>query len=88
MLADSKPPKGRYRIIHKEGQVRWVEDNTIPVFNHEGTLIRLDGIITDITEQIKSEEAMAHLAYYDYLTDLPNRRMFEDELVTLIESSR
>ncbi|MDX8343092.1 EAL domain-containing protein [Rossellomorea sp. YZS02] len=87
ILADSKPPKGRYRIIHKEGQVRWVEDNTIPVFNHEGTLIRLDGIITDITEQIKSEEAMAHLAYYDYLTDLPNRRMFEDELVTLIESS-
>ncbi|MFI8688079.1 EAL domain-containing protein [Rossellomorea sp. NPDC077527] len=87
ILAETKPPKGRYRIIHKEGHIRWVEDHTIPVFNPEGILIRMDGIITDITEQIKSEEAMAHHAYHDYLTDLPNRRKFEVELDTLIESS-
>ncbi|WP_061810379.1 EAL domain-containing protein [Rossellomorea vietnamensis] len=87
-LSTAKPPKGRYRITHKNGSIRWIEDNTIPVFDHEGALIRLDGIITDVTEQIKSEEAMAHLAYHDYLTGLPNRRMFENELGDLLESAR
>lgn len=87
-LSAAKPPKGRYRIKHKDGTIRWIEDNTIPVFDQEGALIRLDGIITDVTDQIKSEEAMAHLAYHDYLTGLPNRRMFENELGDLLESAR
>ncbi|CAN7194091.1 EAL domain-containing protein [Rossellomorea sp. LjRoot5] len=86
-LSTAKPPKERYRITHKDGSIRWVEDNTIPVFDQEGALIRLDGIITDVTEQIKSEETMAHLAYHDYLTDLPNRRMFENELDDVLASA-
>ncbi len=86
-LNTRKAPRCRYRITHRDGSIRWVEDNTIPVFCPEGELIRLDGIITDMTEQIKSEELMAHIAYHDYLTGLPNRRMFEEELNAILESS-
>jgi diguanylate cyclase (GGDEF)-like protein/PAS domain S-box-containing protein len=85
-------PKGNplyhhYRIIHKDGEVRWVQDQSIPVFDSNGNMIRIDGIITNITEHKKSEEMIKHLAYHDYLTDLPNRRMFDEKVKTLMESS-
>jgi diguanylate cyclase (GGDEF)-like protein/PAS domain S-box-containing protein len=82
-----KPLYHHYRIIHKNGEVRWVQDQSIPVFDSNGNIIRVDGIITNITEHKKSEEIIKHLAYHDYLTDLPNRRMFDEKVKTLIESS-
>lgn len=38
------------------------------------------GIVRDITERKQAEEKIAHLAHYDYLTDLPNRALFLDNL--------
>ncbi len=38
------------------------------------------GIIRDITERKEAEEKIRHLAHYDYLTDLPNRNMFNIHL--------
>lgn len=38
------------------------------------------GIVRDITERKLAEKKIAHLAHYDYLTDLPNRALFIDIL--------
>ena len=38
------------------------------------------GIVRDITERKLAEEKIAHLAHYDYLTNLPNRALFLDNL--------
>jgi diguanylate cyclase (GGDEF)-like protein/PAS domain S-box-containing protein len=38
------------------------------------------GIVRDITERKQTEEKIAHLAHYDFLTDLPNRALFLDGL--------
>lgn len=38
------------------------------------------GVVRDITEKNANERRIQHLAYYDALTDLPNRTMFKDRL--------
>jgi len=46
-----------YRVIHKDGSVRYVVDEGEPVFDDEGRIIRVEGIITDMTECNKVESA-------------------------------
>lgn len=86
-LLHGKTLHHQYRIFHKNGEIRWVQDQTIPMFNSDGNLVRLDGIVTDITEHKKSEELIKYIANHDYLTGLPNRRMFEEQINALIASS-
>ncbi len=43
-----------YRIIHKDGSVHHVIDEGEPVFDDKGQIIRIEGIITDITEYKKA----------------------------------
>lgn len=76
----------QYRIIHLNGDVKWVEDKTFPTLNSEGQVIRLDGFIQDIGERKRNEEEINFFAYHDYLTELPNRRLFDQNLEKLISN--
>ena len=38
------------------------------------------GVFTDITKQKRAQETIRHMAYYDALTDLPNRFLFREQL--------
>jgi diguanylate cyclase (GGDEF)-like protein/PAS domain S-box-containing protein len=40
-----------YRIERPDGEIRWVKDRGMPVFNENGEVERYDGTITDITRQ-------------------------------------
>lgn len=44
-------------------------------------------IIRDITERRASEERISRLVYRDSLTSLPNRRLFQDRLTTVLSHS-
>jgi len=44
-----------YRIITKDGNIRWVEDRKISLFSEGGKFIGIDGIVFDITERKKIE---------------------------------
>ncbi len=46
----------------------------------QGRAIRVVGTVRDVTDQKSVEEKVHHWAYYDRLTDLPNRRLLEDRL--------
>jgi diguanylate cyclase (GGDEF)-like protein/PAS domain S-box-containing protein len=68
----------QYRFKKAGGEVTWIDVKAIPLLNSEGKLIRLDGIMWDITEKKKAEDKLYRAAFQDYLTGLPNRRKFED----------
>ncbi len=54
-----------YRIITSKGEVRWVWEQAQGVFDEEGKLLFIEGFITDITHQRKTEKALKH--YGDFL---------------------
>lgn len=87
-LINGEKSKIIYRILHKNGEIRWIQDETNPILDDKGNLIRLEGVGIDITALKNSEEKMTYLAYHDLLTELPNRRMFEKELDNFINTSK
>ncbi|MDB5579403.1 MAG: Diguanylate cyclase/phosphodiesterase [Bradyrhizobium sp.] len=42
----------------------------------------------DITERVRAEEQITHLAHYDALTDLPNRVLFREQLERELERAK
>ncbi len=52
----------------------------------ESPAVRL--VLTDITERIKSEEEIRKLAFYDSLTQLPNRRLLYEHLIQAMATSK
>lgn len=53
---------------------------------HEHTMIACT--IRDITERKKHESLIKHMAYHDYLTDLPNCRAFNEQLTQELKQGK
>ncbi|MCE5249054.1 PAS domain S-box protein [bacterium] len=47
-----------HRIYHKDGSVRWVRNTPVPRYDDQGYLVSYDGLITDITDRKRAEEAL------------------------------
>jgi diguanylate cyclase (GGDEF)-like protein/PAS domain S-box-containing protein len=54
--------------------------NITAVRNPKGDVTHYVGTMTDITERKEAENKIEHLAFYDLLTDLPNRQLLLDRL--------
>jgi len=52
-----------------------------------GEVIYYIGVLEDITEQKLSTERIYHLAHFDVLTNLPNRRFFNDRLILSVQQA-
>ncbi|GLB60202.1 EAL domain-containing protein [Cytobacillus sp. NCCP-133] len=85
-LNEGKNVRYQYRVFHKSGEQKWVRAHSIPYFDEKGSLVRVDGFITDITESKRLEQKMRYMAFHDYLTELPNRRFFDHKLNSMLES--
>ena len=70
------------------GEVRWVSTTKLPMRDRQGNIVGTCGISRDITERKQVEEQLQHRAFYDPLTDLPNRALFLDRLQHLFHRSR
>jgi PAS domain S-box-containing protein len=47
-----------YRIVTKDGQIKWVEDRKTSLFSASGRFLGIDGVVLDITERKRTEEAL------------------------------
>ncbi|MGD0513061.1 MAG: EAL domain-containing protein [Terriglobales bacterium] len=69
-----------YRIRHKDGSWRTLESTANAIRNARGKTDKLVIVNRDITERKRAEELLAHNAFHDGLTSLPNRALFIDRL--------
>ncbi len=58
LKADEPRVSVEYRIVRPDGAIRWVLDRGFQIRDAAGTLIRLAGIVTDITERRGVEDAL------------------------------
>lgn len=66
------------RLRAAGGAMRWVED-TVTYIDYAGRPA-LMGVAIDVTARKEAEARLAHQAFHDPLTDLPNRALFMERL--------
>lgn len=71
--------QSEYEIITKAGQRKWVLELGQGIFDSEGNVEALEGIVLDISERKKKELQITYLRERDFLTGLYNRIHMEQE---------
>ena len=80
-LAGNGTYASEHRLRHCCGHYVWVADRgRIVERSATGEATRMVGSIANITERKRNEAEIHHLAYYDALTELPNRRLLLERL--------
>jgi diguanylate cyclase (GGDEF)-like protein/PAS domain S-box-containing protein len=76
-----------FRLRHKDGHDVPVLSRGCILRDDQGRPLRVSGTKTDLTERKQAERHIHELAYFDYLTGLPNRRFLMDELHRVLSRS-
>ncbi len=77
-----------YQAYRKDGSTIWVIENARMVRDSNGDALFYEGTLADITDRKVAEQKIHHLAYYDDLTGLPNRRLLLDRLTKALAYAR
>ena len=79
--------EGEIWIRRKNGEehAEWQLIHTI--YDNKGNVLKRAALISDVTDQKRTEETIRRHAYYDPLTGLPNRRLFLDRLGLVIKKA-
>ena len=67
------PFASEYRLVHRDGRVVWVLDESAHICRDDGTPVAAQGFLLDITRRREAEEQLRKLAWTDALTGLANR---------------
>lgn len=79
-----------YRIIDRDGSIKWIEDRTIIRRNEQGDISHYQGILTDVSERRQAEQAVKK--YREHLEELVAERTrklqeSEDRFRNIVHSS-
>lgn len=74
-----------HRLLHADGHYFWVADRGQVVSSSaDGLPLRMVGAVKNIDARKKNEAEIERLAFYDPLTELPNRRLLLDRLQQIL----
>ncbi len=75
------------RLLTRNGETVWVNHVCAPVYDRRGMQVGVRSTNLDITERREAQASAEHLAYYDPLTGLPNRRLIRQRIDELIATA-
>jgi diguanylate cyclase (GGDEF)-like protein/PAS domain S-box-containing protein len=70
-----------------DGQQIWLRTSKVPLHDGAGEVVGVLGVYDDITEHKQAVTQIHQLAFYDPLTNLPNRRLMRDRLQHSLSAS-
>lgn len=82
--SENRPYNLEYQIRTKDNRLKWVYEQGQAIYDIDGQIEALEGIIVDVTHQKKREEQINFLTYHDSMTGLYNRRYFTEVSSQLI----
>jgi diguanylate cyclase (GGDEF)-like protein/PAS domain S-box-containing protein len=87
LIHEGKPFNQQYRYILKNGTLVWLQ-STASLICIDHIPVGVGLISRDVTHHKAIVENLTQLAYYDALTGLPNRRLFNDRCVQALLSAK
>ena len=77
-----------YAMVRKNGETVEVLLSAVAEYNDQGEFLRSLAVAVDVTEKKKAEASARRLAYFDTLTGLCNRVLFQDRMTQALEHAR
>ncbi len=87
-LLQGFPIHKEFRLLHSEQGVKRILHVAKPIKNEEGQVTTIIGNFMDITKQKKLEAELKKMAFFDDLTEVPNRKMLDRHIQKAIARSR
>ena len=78
---------GEYQIEKKSGEIIWVWEQGIPIYETDGSCKYIEGFIMDIDNRKLNEHHLEYLSFNDVLTGLYNRRYSKEKYKELQNNS-
>jgi diguanylate cyclase (GGDEF)-like protein len=79
-VSDGRPYELELMTVQPDGAQRPCFVKGFPERDASGRVVRVAGLVQDITERRAAQEQINKLAFFDPLTELPNRRLLLDRL--------
>ncbi|MCW5654014.1 MAG: EAL domain-containing protein [Hydrogenophaga sp.] len=86
-LQNRRQARTELMIRRKNGAMFWVELEVVSVQASAEEVTHWVAVGRDITQRKTAEDMIRHLAFYDALTDLPNRQLLLDRLQQVLAAS-
>jgi len=80
--------RGEFHNKHKDGTLFWEAASISPIIDAHGNISHFVAVKENITDKKMLLEQLEHMASFDMLTGLSNRRMFLDHLDQSVELAR
>lgn len=79
-IKERKRFREAYQIKTAEGNLKWVFEQGQAMYDQNGEVLFLEGLIVDITENKEKELKLKYITEHNMLTGIPNRVCFEKVL--------
>ncbi|MBN2824819.1 MAG: GGDEF domain-containing protein [Campylobacterales bacterium] len=87
MLLNDGVWQGEIVNRHKDGSLFTVEVSLFVIYDDNHKIVNFLGILRDMTQSKNQQKKIEKLRYYDFLTNLPNKILFQEKVKSYLKSN-